>query len=66
MKKDISSSFLAYTRIKERIIDLTYQPAERLSETKLAEEFGPRRIFLGGILLVLDAFRSQHHDSAQQ
>jgi DNA-binding GntR family transcriptional regulator len=40
MKKDISSSFLAYTRIKERIIDLTYQPAERLSETKLAEEFG--------------------------
>lgn len=40
MKKDISSSFLAYTQIKGRIIDLTYQPAERLSETKLAEEFG--------------------------
>jgi DNA-binding GntR family transcriptional regulator len=40
MKKDISSSFLAYTKIKGRIIDLTYQPAERLSETKLAEEFG--------------------------
>jgi DNA-binding GntR family transcriptional regulator len=40
MKKDIRSSFLAYTRIKERIIDLTYQPAERLSETKLADELG--------------------------
>ena len=40
MKRDISSSFLAYTQIKGRIIDLTYQPAERLSETKLAEEFG--------------------------
>ena len=31
---------MAYTQIKGRIIDLTYQPAERLSETKLAEEFG--------------------------
>jgi DNA-binding GntR family transcriptional regulator len=40
MKKDITPSFLAYTQIKGRIIDLTYQPAERLSETKLAEEFG--------------------------
>jgi DNA-binding GntR family transcriptional regulator len=40
MKKDVRSSFLAYSQIKERIIDLTYQPAERLSETKLAEEFG--------------------------
>jgi DNA-binding GntR family transcriptional regulator len=40
MKKDTTSSFLAYTQIKGRIIDLTYQPAERLSETKLAEEFG--------------------------
>jgi DNA-binding GntR family transcriptional regulator len=40
MKKDVSSSFSAYTQIKGRIIDLTYQPGERLSETKLAEEFG--------------------------
>jgi len=40
MKKDVSSSFLAYTQIKGRIIDVTYQPGERLSETKLAEEFG--------------------------
>jgi len=40
MKKNVSSSFLAYSRIKERITDLTYQPGERLSETKLAEEFG--------------------------
>jgi DNA-binding GntR family transcriptional regulator len=39
MKTPISSSFLAYTQIKGRIIDLTYQPGERLSETKLAEEF---------------------------
>ncbi len=40
MKKDVSSSFFAYTQIKERITDVTYQPGERLSETKLAEEFG--------------------------
>jgi DNA-binding GntR family transcriptional regulator len=40
MKKEVSSPFFAYTQIKGRIIDLTYQPGERLSETKLAEEFG--------------------------
>ena len=40
MKKEIRSPFLAYTQIKARIIDLTYQPGERLSEIKLAEEFG--------------------------
>jgi DNA-binding GntR family transcriptional regulator len=39
MKKAITAPFLAYTQIKGRIIDLTYQPGERLSETKLAEEF---------------------------
>src|ERR1700744_5954455 len=55
MKKEIRSPFLAYTQIKARIIDLTYQPGERLSETKLAEEFGLGRSPIRTALLRLES-----------
>lgn len=54
MKKQVSAPFLAYTQIKKRIIDLTYQPGERLSETKLAEEFGLGRSPIRTALLRLE------------
>ncbi|HVX79001.1 MAG TPA: GntR family transcriptional regulator [Bradyrhizobium sp.] len=55
MKKVIRSPFLAYTQIKARITDLTYEPGERLSETKLADEFGLGRSPIRTALLKLES-----------
>ncbi len=40
MRAETTASFGAYRRIRDRIIDLSYPPGERLSEARLADEFG--------------------------
>jgi DNA-binding GntR family transcriptional regulator len=43
VRSDASPAFGAYRRIKSGIIDLTYQPGGKLSETRLVEELGVGR-----------------------
>ncbi len=43
MREDVTSAVGAYRRIKHGILDLTYRPGRKLSETTLAEQLGVGR-----------------------